>query len=106
MDDIYAEEKMSGKSLVEVLRKVELFKSFSEETLHVLAEHSKQIWLQDQDVLCKEGDPGDKMWVVVSGRVMVFKLKKTIAWRNVFDRQSPSLCFNKGYRQCSSVGNQ
>ena len=80
MDNIYAEEKMSGKSLVEVLRKVELFKSFSEETLNILAEHSKQIWLGDQDVLCKEGDPGDKMWVVVSGRVMVFKLKKTIAF--------------------------
>jgi len=71
---------MSVKSMMKFLRKVELFKSFSEESIKTLSENCKQIWLEDQDILCKEGDPGDKMWIVVSGRVMIFKLKKTIAF--------------------------
>jgi len=78
MNHTELDEKILGKALIEVLRKVELFKTFPEEPLQILADKCKQIRLGDEELLCKEGDPGNKMWVVVSGKLMVFKLKKLI----------------------------
>ena len=72
-------EKMSKNSIIEILRKVDLFESFPEDSLKSLADHCKHISIEDQEVLCKEGDSGNKMWVIVSGRLLVFKLSKSIA---------------------------
>jgi len=72
-------EKLSRNSKFEILKKVELFQSFPDKSLNDLADHCKYVRIGDQHLLCKEGDPGNKMWVVVSGKLMVFKLKKTIA---------------------------
>lgn len=62
----------------ETLKKVELFKGFPEKTLKFLAEHCKVIKLTEEEVLCSEGEPGKKMWVVQSGKLLIYKSKKTI----------------------------
>ena len=72
------DEKILGKALIAVLRKADLFKSLPEKSLKTLAENCKQIRIGDEELLCKEGDSGNKMWVIVSGKLMVFKLKKMI----------------------------
>ena len=72
------EEKKLGRTLTEFLRKVDLFKSFPEGLLKILADNCKLIRIGDEELLCKEGDSGNKMWVIVSGKLMVYKLKKMI----------------------------
>ena len=72
------DEKILGKTLIDVLRKTDLFKSLPEESLKTLAENCKQIRIGDEELLCKDGDSGNKMWVILSGKLMVFKLKKMI----------------------------
>ena len=66
------------QSIVEALRKADLFKSFPEGPLKTLADHCKKISIKDEEILCKEGDPGNKMWVIMSGKLIIYKSKKTI----------------------------
>ena len=72
------DEKILGKALIAVLRKSDLFKFLPEKPLKALADNCRQIRIGDEELLCKEGDSGNKMWVIVSGKLMVFKLKKMI----------------------------
>lgn len=69
---------ISLESKAEILRRTDLFASFPESTIQLLAKNCKEIRLADEEILCKEGDSGQKMWVILSGKLMIYKLKKTI----------------------------
>ena len=71
-------QEISLQSKAEILRRADLFASFPESTIQLLAKNCKEIRLEDEEVLCKEGDRGQKMWVVLSGKLMIYKLRKTI----------------------------
>lgn len=61
------------------LRKIDLFKTVPDRTLDLLIKQCKVIGLEDEEVLIEEGTVGKKMWVILEGELLVYKLKKTIA---------------------------
>jgi len=65
-------------SSIESLKTIDLFCSFPESVLQQLSAVCRILHLQDQEVLCKEGSEEKKMWGLLSGRLLVFKLRKTI----------------------------
>ncbi len=67
---------MSDK--LELLKKIDIFTSFPKNTLEKLAEHCKEIHLNDEDVLFHEGAIEAKMYVILLGKLLVYKLKKDI----------------------------
>ena len=63
---------------LEVLKKIDIFSSFPEKTLEKLAEHCREIHLNDEEVLFHEGTIEARMYVILSGKLLVYKLKKDI----------------------------
>lgn len=61
------------------LKDVELFKSLPETALSELSEQCRSLVLQPGEVLFKDGDPGQIMYVVLSGRLTVLKGKRVIS---------------------------
>ncbi|MBI4201969.1 MAG: cyclic nucleotide-binding domain-containing protein [Chloroflexi bacterium] len=57
----------------EFLRKVPLFSSLPEEDLERLCESAEEVCLSPGEVLCKEGEPGDKAYILKSGELEVLK---------------------------------
>jgi CRP-like cAMP-binding protein len=55
------------------LRAVPLFQSLSEDNLSSLAKTVARRRASTGDVLCREGEPGDEMYVVLSGTVTLYK---------------------------------
>ncbi len=54
-----------------LLRNTYLFKSLNEDELRVLIGHAKTIELKPNQVILKEGDKGDSMYVILSGEVQI-----------------------------------
>ena len=59
-----------------VLREVDIFASLDQDSLGRLKESMKPVSLKTGDVLCTEGDTGDRMYVVASGELRVLKKAK------------------------------
>ncbi len=61
------------QDLVEFLLKVPLFSSVPSTQIDQIADLFKRETYQKDDIICRQGDPGDSMYVVRSGIVSVFK---------------------------------
>ena len=62
-----------GQRLLETLRSVELFSEFDENTLRLLVDRTQLVVYQPRDILCTEGEPADRMFVIDLGEVSVLK---------------------------------
>ena len=62
-----------GQRLLETLGTVELFSGLDDNTLRLLLDKMQQVVYQPGDILCTEGEPGDRMFVVDWGEVSVLK---------------------------------
>lgn len=56
-----------------VLNKVPLFSMLKTEDIHMISTIASEEAYEDGHVLFKEGDVGDKLFIVVSGKVMILK---------------------------------
>jgi len=65
-------------SSIESLKTIELFCSFPESVLQQLSEDCRIIHLQDEEVLFEEGAEPTKMWGLLTGQLLVYKLRKMI----------------------------
>jgi len=61
------------------LKDVEMFKSLPDSTLSELADECEPVVLQPGEVLFKDGDPGNHMYVVLSGRLTIIKQDQKIS---------------------------
>ena len=55
----------------EVLKKVPFFRSLGKDGISFVVERLKFKPFDSEEIICKIGDPGDKMWIVISGNVKV-----------------------------------
>lgn len=58
---------MSLNEEVELLRNIPLFANIEPSKLKLLAFTSERMTFQPSDLLCKQGDPGDSAFVIISG---------------------------------------
>ena len=70
-------------SKIESLKSIEIFKPLPDEKLELLASDCLEVTLNPGDSLFREGDPGDSMFVILSGKIAVEKGKSMIARRGV-----------------------
>ena len=69
-----AEEAMNhDRPLLESLKKVEVFHDLDEQTLRLLQETMQLLTFKPDEVICAEGDKGDRMYVLESGQISVLK---------------------------------
>jgi len=61
-----------------MLREIPFFSSIPEKNLNLLVKHCGEVQLKDGEVLCKEGDVERKMYVIISGQLLIYKLKRKI----------------------------
>ena len=65
---------------MELLKTIDLFKTLPPATLETVVKNSRDIFLQKDMILFKEGDTDFKsMFVILSGRLLIYKCKKNIA---------------------------
>jgi len=57
--------------LLQILKGVELFRDLSEDQLDQISKISKKEAYSKGDIICKQGDPGDAMYVISSGQVEI-----------------------------------
>jgi len=57
--------------LLQILKGVELFRDLSEEQLDQISKISKKEVYSKGETICKQGDPGDAMYVISSGQVEI-----------------------------------
>ena len=65
-----------------LLRQVEMFKEFDDESLTLLASHMKDVRRNKNEVLCKKGDPGNSMYIIVEGSVKIHNNEHVFAVLN------------------------
>jgi LmbE family N-acetylglucosaminyl deacetylase len=58
---------------IESLKKTALFSSLTEEQLEAVARHMSTRWVKSGTYLCREGDPGDELYIVHIGEVEVLR---------------------------------
>jgi CRP/FNR family transcriptional regulator, cyclic AMP receptor protein len=80
--------------LLKFLRGVRLFAGFPEPDLVALAESLRERRLRKNQVLFREGDPGDELFIVHHGSVLVSKAIKGRV-EQVLDRVSPADFFGE-----------
>ena len=83
-------ETLQTVSLMErilLLRDVPLFADLSPDDLKQIAEIAREGWYQDGDVICKEGDVGRALFIIVAGTMRIVKIidgaEKVLAMRAV-----------------------
>lgn len=59
--------------LLELLKKAACFSALDDDTLRLLPEKMRQVVFEPGQVICREGEKGDRMFVIESGRVSVLK---------------------------------
>lgn len=64
---------------LELLKNVDLFRGFPQETIRSLAENCKEVVLPEDEILFEEGQMEKAMYIVLFGELLVYKLKKQIA---------------------------
>jgi NTE family protein len=62
-----------GSELVDLLRRTPLFKHSSQSLIRFLVESSTLGWFEPEDVICRQGDEGDSMFLIVSGEVAFYQ---------------------------------
>jgi CRP-like cAMP-binding protein len=62
-----------NQHLLEMLKKVNVFSDFDDKTLHLVQEKIHPEIFNPGDVLCREGDTGDRMFIIESGEISVLK---------------------------------
>ena len=64
----------------ELLKTIDLFKTLPPATLETLVRKSRDIFLEKNEILFKEGDTDfQSMFVILSGKLLIYKCKKNIA---------------------------
>ena len=61
------------RHLIEKLSSIELFSALDEDTLCLLAAKIQRVVYHPGDILCTEGEPGDRMFIIDQGEVAVLK---------------------------------
>ncbi|MCC7207437.1 MAG: HEAT repeat domain-containing protein, partial [Anaerolineae bacterium] len=78
---------MSIMERVLLLKEVPLFKDLQPDDLGRIADIAHERWFADGDMLCREGDHGDELYILAAGRVRVTKQteghEKLLATRGV-----------------------
>lgn len=64
---------------VELLKKIDLFANFSDDSIKSFLDGCNEILLKGGETLFEEGVPAEKMYIILSGYLGIFKLKKRIA---------------------------
>lgn len=59
--------------IIDILRRVNIFSSLDADLLRIIAGNLKKVFVGDQEIICREGDPGCSMYVVESGVISVIK---------------------------------
>lgn len=60
-------------SVVSILKQAPLFSHLPEEAFHDLVEMGKVVSLDADEIVCREGDEPDSLYVILSGQVRVYK---------------------------------
>ncbi len=72
-----------------LLREVPIFADLSPEDLKQVAEIAQEQWIPDGTIICRDGEDGDSMYIIVAGQVQILKgaegSEKTLAVRGVGD---------------------
>ncbi len=55
----------------EILKEVPFFRSLGRDSIDFITERLKFKQFKGKSTICKVGDPGDKMWIILSGKVAV-----------------------------------
>jgi len=80
--------------LLAFLREVRLFTAFAEADLVALAQRLRERTLKKNQVLFREGDPGDEMFLIRRGTVLVSKIVKARV-EQLLNRQGPGEFFGE-----------
>jgi len=56
-----------------LLREVPIFADLSPEDLKQVAEIAQEQWIPDGTVICRDGEDGDSMYIIVTGQVQILK---------------------------------
>ena len=68
---------------LQVLENVPVLASLGEELMKGLAERAEFVAVKKGDLVVRENDPGDALYVVVSGRLQAYtQLKSGLFWRD------------------------
>ncbi|MBI5559547.1 MAG: cyclic nucleotide-binding domain-containing protein [Deltaproteobacteria bacterium] len=70
---------MLAEDRSETLRKVDIFSSFSDEELEILARSTAEVCCQPGDILLTEGEEADSFFVLLEGKLEVFKGKRVLS---------------------------
>jgi CRP-like cAMP-binding protein len=72
------EERIMVKTdeLYLMLKKIDLFSSLDKESLKLIENNMKKVSFDRGDYICKEGESGDRMYIIASGKVRVLKKGK------------------------------
>ena len=65
-----------------LLRQVEMFKEFDDESLALLASRMKEVRRNKNEMLFKKGDPGNSMYIIVEGSVKIHNNEHVFATLN------------------------
>jgi HEAT repeat protein len=72
-----------------LLREVPIFADLSPEDLKQVAEIAQEQWIPDGTIICRDGEDGDSMYIIVAGQVQILKgvegSEKILAVRGVGD---------------------
>jgi len=63
----------------EILKTIDVLSFFHESTLERLAQESKEISLKSETVIFNEGDPGNAMYIVLEGEILIYQGDKFLA---------------------------
>ena len=68
-DSATTTDTRSGESLKEALRKIPIFADLAEEQLDWFASKSEDLHLASGDILIRDGDPADSLFVILEGEM-------------------------------------
>jgi D-lactate dehydrogenase len=63
----------SETSLIPMLRKLRVFSTLDDDMLNLLGDKLQPLLLANGDILCREGEPGDRLYLIETGEVAVTK---------------------------------
>jgi signal transduction histidine kinase len=76
--DLKKEKERVESLKLATLKQVDLFKQYPDKALQAFARSCKEIQLKKGDLLCVEGEEGNSMYVIISGKLEIFKMKKIV----------------------------
>jgi response regulator RpfG family c-di-GMP phosphodiesterase len=60
-----------------IIRRSELFAGLNEESIDRIASHLKKVSFEKDEIICREGEPGDSMFMIAEGEVSI---EKDMGW--------------------------